>query len=95
LFRGLGVADVAACPAQSGGLVALAARLPPARWVVEAAVGLDTPDALDRLARAAPSRRSLSVGPGWHRLRAPGDLSVLDPGLEGWEATRALLSGGR
>jgi len=95
LFRGLGVADVAACPAQSGGLVALAARLPPARWVVEAAVGLDTPDALDRLARAAPSRRSLSVGPGWHRLRAPGDLSVLDPRLEGWDATRALLSGGR
>lgn len=93
LFRGLGSADVAVCPAESGGLVALAARLPLAAWVLAAEVGLDTPDAHDRLARAAPSRRLLSVGPGWHRLRAPTDLSLLDPGLEGWEATRALLDG--
>jgi len=93
LFRELGVADVAVCPAESGELVALAARLPLAPWVLAAEVGLDTPDALDRLARAAPSRRSLNVGPGWHRLRAPGDLSLLDPRLEGWDATRALLHG--
>lgn len=95
LFRGLGSADVAVCPAESGGLVALAARLPLAAWLLAAEVGLDTPDAHDRLARAAPSRRLLSVGPGWHRLRAPADLSLLDPGLEGWEATRALLHGSR
>jgi hypothetical protein len=34
----------------------------------------------------------IAVAPGWHRLLGPGDLSRLDPGLEGWEATRALLS---
>jgi hypothetical protein len=32
-------------------------------------------------------------GPGWHRLRTPDDLRLLDPGLEGWENTRALLEG--
>ena len=46
---------------------------------------------LETLRRVAPPR-SLSVGPGWHRIRAAEDISRLDPGLEGWEATRALLS---
>lgn len=95
LFQGLEHADVAACPAEDGGLVALAARLPRAAWLTGAGTGLDTPDALDRLRAAAPSRRALSVSPGWRRLRRPGDVARLDPGLEGWEATRALLSGHR
>ncbi|MGH3320471.1 MAG: DUF2064 domain-containing protein [Streptosporangiaceae bacterium] len=95
LHRGLARAEAAICPAAGGGLVAIAARLPPPPWFVATRCGLDTHDALERLRSAAPSRRALSVGPGWRRVRGPGDVSTLDPGLEGWEATRALLSGDR
>jgi hypothetical protein len=92
LFRALGSAQVAACPAAGGGLVALASRLPVPGWLVDAGVGLDTPEAQHRLAAAAPSRRQFAVAPGWRRLRRPSDLAGLDQGLEGWEATRALLA---
>jgi len=95
LFRALGSADVSVCPAQGGGLVALAARLPAPAWLAGAAVDLDTPDALARLAAVAPARGAYRVGPGWRRLRFPADLAGLDPGLEGWDATRALLTRGR
>lgn len=93
LFRALGRADIALCPAEGGGLVALAASLPAAPWLAEVATGLDAPDAIERFRAGAPSRRAVALGPGWHRLRTPGDLSRLDPGLEGWESTRAVLSG--
>lgn len=92
LFQGLETGEIAVCPAERGGLVGLGARLPVPSWLAAADVGLDTSDALTRLRAAAPSRRSLSVSPGWRRLRQPGDVGRLDPGLEGWEATRALLS---
>ena len=69
--------QVAVTPCQGGGLVAFAARLPYA-----GAVDLD-----------APSPEGAARGPGWHRLRVPSDVHRLDPGLEGWDATRALLSG--
>ena len=91
LFRALGRAGVAVCPAQAGGLVAVAAMLPLAPWVVASGVHLDTPDALTALRAAAPTRSAVGVGPGWHRVRTPADLAALDPGLEGWAATRALL----
>ncbi|MFA1540763.1 hypothetical protein [Actinomadura monticuli] len=95
LFRALGDAPSAACRAQDGGLVALAARLPLPAWLAAALreVDLDTPDALDRLRAAAPRPGLVPQGPGWHRLRTPDDLRLLDPGLEGWENTRALLEG--
>ena len=93
LFRGLGAADVAVTPAEGGGLVAVAARLPLAGWARTADIDLDDVMALERLRAAAPARRALAVGPGWHRLRTPADLARLDPGLEGWDALRALLSG--
>lgn len=93
LFRGLGHGDVAVCPAEGGGLVALAARLPIADWFVAANVGLDSVDAVVALRATAPSKAALSVGPGWHRIRRPADIGRLDPGLEGWESTRAVLSG--
>ncbi len=98
-FSGLTGAPVAAVPSAGGGLVVLASRLPPPHWLAGESnegggVGLDAPDAIERLRRAAPRRRELVVTPGWHRLRAPGDIAALDPGLEGWEATRALLAGG-
>jgi len=92
VFRGLAAADVAVCPAQGGGLVALGSRVPVPAWLYDAGVGLDDADALDRLAAGAPTRRALSVGPGWHRLRTARDMSRLDPGLEGWELTRACLA---
>lgn len=93
LWRALGRSAIAVCPAQRGGLVALAARLPVSGWLAPTGVGLDTPDAVERLRAGAPGRADLAVGPGWHRLRLPADLDLLDPGLEGWDATRAALGG--
>ena len=91
LHSALTSAQVAVCPAESGGLVGLVARLPVADWLREAEVQLDEAEALSRLRSAAPPR-SLFVGPGWHRIRSDADLALLDPGLEGWENTRALLA---
>ncbi|WUH97244.1 hypothetical protein OHR68_27395 [Spirillospora sp. NBC_00431] len=109
LFRALGHAPAGACTAQpatpatrpddhaarSSGLVALAARLPLPGWLaaVLGEIDLDTPDALARLRAAAPRPGLVPQGPGWHRLRTVHDLRFLDPGLEGWESTRALLEG--
>jgi hypothetical protein len=92
LFRALGSHEVAIAPAANGGLVALASNLPMPDWLTAAGAGLDTVDALELLQRAAPGRWSLSVGAGWRRLRSVADLGYLDPGLPGWEATRALLA---
>lgn len=92
LFRGLGGGEVAICPAAGGGLVALATRLPAPAWLGD--VDLDTPDAPRRLRAAAGRPGAVRSAPGWHRLRTPADLSRLDPGLEGWDNTRLLLTGG-
>lgn len=91
LFSGLTSAEVAVCPADGGGFVSLAARLPTPGWLRAASGTLDDIDALDRLRAAAP-RRSVHVGPGWHRVRSAADLGRLDPGLEGWDATRVWLA---
>ncbi|TNY38434.1 hypothetical protein [Thermomonospora catenispora] len=97
LFRALGGAPVAACPAAEGGLVALAVRLPAPDWLVEAlpALGADLrePRALAVLRSEAPRPGLVRRTPGWHRLCEQDDLSRLDPDLEGWENTRALLAG--
>lgn len=93
VFRGLGSADVAVVPADGGGLVALGVRLPVPGWYGQAGCGLDTPEAVQLLRAAAPSRRALSVAPGWHRVRHANDVARLDPDLEGWDATRTLLAG--
>jgi len=92
LFRGLGSHPVAAAPADGGGLVALAARLPVPAWLIAADPELDE-TSVAALRAAAPAPRSVAESPSWHRLRAPTDVRLLDPGLEGWEATRALLTG--
>lgn len=92
LFRGLGSHPVAAAPASGGGLVALAARLPVPAWLVAADPELDEATVAS-LRAAAPEPRSVAQSPSWHRLRVPTDIRRLDPGLEGWEATRALLTG--
>jgi hypothetical protein len=92
--------EVAICPAEGGGLVALAAWVPPADWVAwpgsaghpgGCPIELDHTDAVGRLRASAPRRGALQVVPGWHRLRSPADVGRLDPGLEGWPATRGVL----
>ncbi|MBV9487237.1 MAG: hypothetical protein JO246_14410 [Frankiaceae bacterium] len=84
-------AAVAACPAVDGSLVAVAAMWPLSGWLRDAVIRLDDPGALDAMRSAAPLVE-LSVGPGWRRIRREADLARLDPGLEGWEATRAYLT---
>ncbi|MGI8696614.1 MAG: DUF2064 domain-containing protein [Mycobacteriales bacterium] len=93
-FSALSTAAVAAAPARGGGLVALAAVLPARPWLLGAGVDLDTTDAVERLQALAPRRRDVRATLAWRRLRSPADLGALDRGLEGWEATRALLHSG-
>ncbi|BEP11972.1 hypothetical protein acdb102_02830 [Acidothermaceae bacterium B102] len=87
LFRALGSAEVAVSAADGGGLVALASRLPGPPWLTGELAALEG----DALVSQGPSQR-LAVGPSWHRLRSAGDVRRLDPGLEGWASTRALLT---
>jgi hypothetical protein len=89
LFRALGSHPVAVVPAANGGIVALAASLPPPEWLVEADPSLDS--GLSQLRSASPQARLVSGVPGWHRQRTAADIAQLDPGLEGWETTRAVL----
>ena len=91
-FSGLSTAGAAVVPSHGGGLVALATRLPPPGWL-PAGLHLDAPGVLARLYEAAPTPADLAVAPAWRRLRVPADVATLDPALEGWEETRALLSG--
>jgi len=91
LFRALGPADAAVCPASDGSLVAIGVKVPVADWLRDLAPGPDT--TLAELDAAKPRRLAVGLAPGWHRLRALADIARLDPGLEGWDATRAFLSG--
>jgi hypothetical protein len=93
LFRALGGHPVAVAEGSTvGGSVAIAARLPAPQWLDGVTLEQMTVDALRALAGVP---RSTASTPGWHRLRTPADIRQLDPGLEGWDATRALLSGAR
>lgn len=91
LFRALGSADLAVTPAEDGSLAAIGISLPTAPWVTEAAPTFDTQ--LADLEQRKPRRHAIALGPGWHRLRSNADLARLDPGLEGWDATRSVLRG--
>ncbi|MCM0678998.1 hypothetical protein NCC78_30655, partial [Micromonospora phytophila] len=91
LLRPLTTRPVAVAPAEGGpGLLGVATRLPVPPWLP--ALDLDTALPADVRA-AAPQPGDLAVTPAWHRLRGPADLAFLDPAVEGWETTRALLSG--
>jgi hypothetical protein len=81
----------AVAPAHGGGLLGVASRLPLPDWLPEVDLADGDPD---ELREAAPRRAVVAVTPGWHRLRGADDLARLDPALEGWEATRMLLSTG-
>jgi hypothetical protein len=92
LFRALGSADIAVTPAEDGSLAAIGVRVPAAPWVLEVAPTFDSE--LSLLEASKPRRHAVAVGPGWHRLRSAADIARLDPGLEGWDATRSLLRRG-
>lgn len=90
-FSALSSALAAVAPAEDGRSVALACRLPVPSWFRATGIGLDTRAGYDLLAGAAPRRRDVRRTLSWRRYRDPGDIGSFDPGLEGWEATRALL----
>lgn len=94
LLRPVTTRPVAAAPAVGGapGLLGLAAQLPAPPWLPAAMLDDLTPLALRRLAN---QHTDVAPAPGWHRLRSADDLRRLDPRLEGWDATRALLAGAR
>jgi hypothetical protein len=88
LLRPLTSRPLVVAPAITGGLLGLAAQLPAPDWLPD----LDLTAEPGTVRAAAPRPGLVAVAPGWHRLDGPDGLSRLDPGLEGWEATRALLS---
>ena len=91
LLRPLTTRTLSVAVAEGGGagLLGVACRLPAPDWVPAIDLDLGTVAALRS---AAPRPADVATAPSWRRLRGPGDLAGLDPGLEGWDATRALLS---
>jgi hypothetical protein len=93
LFKVLHRTDIAIAPERGrDGCAAIGLSLPVADWIPDDAFDLDH-NPFERLSAAAPRRSRCTLAPAWHRLRTPNDLRRLDPGLEGWEETRALLAG--
>jgi hypothetical protein len=92
LFKVLHRTDIAIAPERAGGgCAAIGVSLPLAGWIPGDAFDLDQ-NPVARLSAIAPRRSRYAVTPTWHRLRTPADVARLDPGLEGWEETRALLA---
>lgn len=94
MFQALATVPAAVAPAEGGGAVAFGVTLPAAVWLAGwlDRADLDAASVIDDVRAAAPLPGSVRTTPGWHRLRTPADPHRLDPGLEGWESTRALLS---
>jgi hypothetical protein len=92
LLRPLTTRPLAAAPivGEDLGLLGLAARLPAPLWLPD--LDLET-STVAKIRAAAPDATDVIGTPGWHRLRIPAALARLDPELDGWEQTRALLSG--
>lgn len=91
LLRPLERKAVAVAPAAVGtGLLGVATQLPPPAWLADH--DLDTAGPMT-LRRTAPQPSDVESTPEWRRLRGPADLATLDPALEGWDNTRALLGG--
>ena len=93
LFKVLHRTDIGLAAELAGiGCVAIGVSLPLADWIPDDAFDLDhNPSTM--LNASAPRRSRWTLAPTWHRLRTPEDVAHLDPGLEGWEETRALLAG--
>ena len=93
VFKALQRADIVIAPEHAGGgCVAIGLALPMAGWIPASALDLDGAS-ISQLQAAAPRRNRWALAPEWHRVRTPISVHQLDPGLEGWEQTRALLSG--
>ncbi|MET8234060.1 hypothetical protein ABZS77_25640 [Micromonospora sp. NPDC005298] len=92
LLRPLTTRPVAVAPVEGGGpgLLGVAVRLPAPAWLPP--LDLDTATPADARS-GAPRPADVAVTAGWRRMRGAADLATLDPAFEGWEATRALLSG--
>ncbi|MFV2020345.1 hypothetical protein [Micromonospora sp. LOL_023] len=89
LLRPLTTRPVAVAPAGGGGgLLGVATGLPAPQWLPP----LDLRTDPDVLRAAAPRRGVVATTPAWRRIRGPADLPTLDPAVEGWETTRALLT---
>jgi hypothetical protein len=90
LLRPLTTRPVAVAQARSGeGLLGLASVLPAPGWLPALTLDELTPPLLRR---RAPAQTDVAPAAAWHRLQSAADLSRLDPRLEGWDATRALLA---
>lgn len=94
MLRPLTSRAVAVAPGGPGdaGLLGVAARLPAPAWLPS--IDLDTARAA-AIRSAAPRPADVAVTAPWRRLRGPADLATLDPALDGWDVTRALLSAPR
>lgn len=91
LLRPLSSKPVAVAPTgQESGLLAVATTLPVPAWLTD--IDLDTATPMT-VRRTAPQPSLVESTADWRRLRGPHDLATLDPALEGWETTRALLGG--
>jgi hypothetical protein len=92
LLRPLTSKPVAVAPTgqDGGGLLAVATTLPVPPWLTDIDLDTATPMTVRRGA-AQPSLVESTAD--WRRLRGPYDLATLDPALEGWENTRAILGG--
>jgi hypothetical protein len=91
LLRPLTTKPVAVAPAgPDGGLLGVATHLPAPAWLPEHDLDTASPG---QLRRSAPQPSDVQSTADWRRLRGPGDLATLDPALEGWETTRAILGG--
>jgi hypothetical protein len=93
LLRPLTTRPAAAAPdaAAGSGLLGVASRLPAPDWLA----GVDLDGATVATVRSsAPVATDVIGTPGWHRLRTAMALARLDPALDGWEATRTILSRG-
>jgi Guanylyl transferase CofC like len=93
LFKVLHRTDIAIAPERGGdGCAAIGVSLPLAGWIPDDAFDLDH-NPVELLSTTAPRRSRYTIAPAWHRLRTSASVARLDPGLEGWEETRALLAG--
>lgn len=90
LLRPLESKAVAVAAGGPTGLLGVATSLPAPSWLVDH--DLDTASAM-LLRRTAPNPGDVASTPEWRRLRGPAELASLDPALEGWENTRAILGG--
>jgi hypothetical protein len=91
LLRPLTSKPVAVAPAgPAGGLLGVATHLPAPDWLPDVDLDATSPT---QLRRYAPQPSLIESTADWRRLRGPDDLATLDPALEGWDTTRALLGG--